>query len=380
MNFPVVGDADAYAAFGQSCANFIADVGVEGSSCYNPIRPVGILIYHAIPYLLSSEAVEQNYIVVLLNLLSLMVLLASLLVTFRNLVASADVSKHGFERLVESLIVGLVLALCVAYIPVRLSDLQSFAIFTSSLAILTQKNSRRKVLPMLVAGLMAGGAVLLKQNYIISIFFLVVFWVGFDFKEHLKTKFKYVFLYLLGVSLCLVQVAMVFQHSGALWFYEPKVMAGYDPVNAQPYVELVAYTDPIASAYVSRLQIELSEFQFIAVKFYEGITKFYLSVYLGKAPLEITPEVLEISEVKLIFMQFVLIFTALLTVATVFLKDKWVTILSFMTASSIFLSVAILHTENRYFLMTKIYCLLIMAVLLTRAVKNMRTSSGLLRE
>jgi hypothetical protein len=124
----------------------------------------------------------------------------------------------------------------------------------------------------------------------------------------------------------------------------------------------------------------LSELQFIAVKFYEGITKFYLSVYLGKAPLEITPEVLEISEAKLVFMQFVLIFTALLTVATAFLKDKWITILSFMTASSIFLSVAILHTENRYFLMTKIYCLLIMAVLLTRTVKNMRTSRGLLRE
>jgi len=49
MNFPVVGDADAYAALGQSCANFIAHAGAD-ASCYNGIRPIGIVIYHAIPF------------------------------------------------------------------------------------------------------------------------------------------------------------------------------------------------------------------------------------------------------------------------------------------------------------------------------------------
>lgn len=369
MNFPVVGDADAYAALGQSCANFIAHAGAD-ASCYNGIRPIGIVIYHAIPFLLSGERVEQNYIAVLLNLLSLMVLLASLLVVFRTLCERSCGPRHWFERLAEIAIVGVVLVLCVAYIPVRLSDLQSFALFTASLAVLTQKGNRHKVWPVIIAGLMAGIAVLLKQNYVICIFFLVIFWICFDLKEHLQSRFKYAFFYLLGVSVCLVQVAMVFYHSGNLWFYEPKMMAAYDPSNAQPYVELIAYTDPSGSAYLSRLPAELSAFQFVAVKFYEGIAKFYFSVYLGKAPFEKTPEVLVISEAKLVYMQFVLCLTALLTVAIAFLKNKWLSILSFMTTSSIFLTVTALHTENRYFLMTKVYCLLILAVVLTGVVKR----------
>ncbi|VVN03228.1 hypothetical protein PS655_03452 [Pseudomonas fluorescens] len=154
-------------------------------------------------------------------------------------------------------------------------------------------------------------------------------------------------------------------------------MAVYDSINYQPYVELVAYTDPIRSAYVSKLASEVTQFQFVAVKFYEGMMKFYWPVYIGKAPFDITPEVLVISEAKLFYMQLTLVLMGIATLLTAFFKNKWIAVVSFMTTASIFLTTVILHTENRYFLMTKIYLILMLAVVFVRLVnKYVKRSSA----
>lgn len=370
MDFPVFGDADGYVGLGKNCADFIMSEGVASSSCYDSIRPVGIAVYYAIPFLLTNDPVEQNYITVLLNVACLFVLVASLLVLFRNLSGAASTQKTLANYIGEATIVASTLVLCVAYIPVRLSDIQGFAFFVASLAIISDENGRKNVGALITAGVLAGFSVLMKQNYVASIFFLVLFWFCFDFKNQIQSKFKYVFLYLVGVSICLIQVVLVYHKTGTFWFYDLKAMEYFAPTNAQPYIELVAYTDPAKNAYVSQLQTELSALQFTAVKFYEGMTKFYWSVYLGRAPLDVTPIAITIEGAKLFYMQLILFIVALVTLATSFFKNKWISVISLMTISSSFLTAAILHTENRYYLMTKVFFILILAVVLVKVVKN----------
>lgn len=371
MDFPVLGDADGYTALGKSCADFIMGAGAATSSCYDPIRPIGISIYQAIPFLMTSDTVEQNYITVLLNVACLIILIASLLVLFRNLSGATPGQKSWADYAGEAAIVALTLVLCVAYIPVRLSDIQGFAFFVASVAIISNENSRTDFRALIAAGLMAGVSVLMKPNYVASIFFLVFFWFCFDFKGQIEARFKHIFLYLIGVSICLIQVALVYKDAGVFWFYDPKTMEVFIPTNAQPYLELVAYTEPVKSSYVSQLQTELSALQFTAVKFYEGVSKYYWSVYLGKAPLDVTPITVTIDSAKLIFMQVILFVVALVTLATAIFKNKWISVVCFMTTASTFLTAVMLHTENRYYLLTKVFFILVLAVLLVRASKKL---------
>ncbi|WP_348969954.1 hypothetical protein [Pseudomonas atacamensis] len=371
MDFPVFGDAASYSDFGKACADYIVHAG-EGvtTSCYNAVRPTGIMVYHAIPFLLTSDPVEQNHIAVLMNLMSLMVLMVSLLVIFKNLSGAVPGRNTWANCLGGAAVVLFTLILCVAYIPIRMSDIQSFACFSASVAILSSEESRRHSGVLFMAGLMAGVSVLLKQNYVVSIFFLVFFWCCFDLKNHFAVKFKYVFAYLVGVSVCLIQVAAVYYHSGVPWFYEPKAMAVYDIVNSQPYVELVAYTIPTKNSYVSYLPAEVTAFQYVAVKFYEGISKFYWSVYLGQFPAGIAPQVVVVSHAKMLYMQLVMVIIALATLATIYFKNKWIAVFSLMTTASIFLSSILLHTEHRYFLMAKVYFIVLLAIIFVKFVSK----------
>lgn len=370
MDFASFGDADGYRMLGQSCADFIVQREGMVGSCYHAIRPVGILVYSSIPFLLSKDPLEQNYIAVLMNLIFLMLLITSLVVAFKNLSGSGPDENRWASYLGGTAIVTLTLILCVAYIPVRLSDIQSLACFTASTAILSSESNRRHWGALLVAGVMAGFSVLLKQNYVVSIFFLAFFWCCLDFRAHLESRLKYVLLYLIGASFCLVQVAAVYYHSGEPWFYESAAMAGFAPSNHQPYVELVAYTDPIQTAYLSKLQGEVSPFQFVAVRFYEGMMKFYLAVYSGRAPLDITPEILVFSAAKLLCMQLLMAVMAVATLLTALFKNKWIAVISYTATASIFLSTTILHTENRYFLTVKVYLVLVLAVVFVRFVNK----------
>lgn len=370
MDFPVLGDADVFAALGKSCADLLMNTGDISSSCYDSIRPVGIVLIHALPFLMTNDIIEQNYITILFNMIFLCVLVKSILVLFRNFTGVSAGGQRWVEHIGEAAIVAVALVLCVAYVPVRLSDIQGFSLFMASVAVLSTENDRKNSAALVSAGLLAGIAVLMKQNYVVPIFFLVVFWFCFDFKDHVAGKFKHLFLYLSGTAVCLIQVAVVYSKAGVLWFYDPKAMEIFAPANAQPFVELIAYTDPVIGSYISQLQVELSSLQYIALKFYDGIMKFYWSVYLGKAPFEETPVVINITVAKLIVVQTFLFAAVLLTCATAFFKNKWMSIVSFMAMFSTLLSATLAHTENRYYLMIKIIFVLMSLVAVVNLSKT----------
>ncbi|MHB2247720.1 hypothetical protein ACX64O_12685 [Pseudomonas fitomaticsae] len=375
MDFPSVGDAITYRVFGETCAAYFLNPDTAPYNCYNGIRPVGIMIFQALPFLFTSDPVKADYISLFLNILCLIVIIKSVVVIFRNLNDSMEGKQHKTEKLLETGLVILTALLCTAYIPVRSSDIQSLAFFVSSIAIVSNKNHGQHFGMLILAGVLAGISVLLKQNYVASIFFLVFFWVISDFRNLLENRFKRIFGFLLGSSVCLVQVAFVFHNSaeGTLWFYEPKYMETYAEGNAQPYVELIAFSKPVPGAYLTTLQERVSTLDFIAIRFYEGVSKFYWTMYANYAPTDDEPVNLFMSAARILFIKLMVFLSLAGCLATYCFKNKWLFIISFTALASGIMTASIMHTENRYYVMTK----LLYALVAVAAVNLLMKKNGL---
>jgi hypothetical protein len=357
MDFPALGDADAYAAFGQHCAAFLAGSTAKTAGCYNAVRPVGINVYHAIPYLLTKDDIAARYIALLMNTLCLTLLVCACV----KLVGSS-VIKRREVRLLNSLWVGCVAlvvgALTIGFVPVQLSDLPAASLFVAGLAILREERFRTDRIRLLIAGLLCGTAALLRQNYIVPMFFLVVAWFVVLGRGSFKAAAKSVSWYLCGCSIVLIQVLLVFHQSGTVWFYEPWALKVYAHAHQQPYVELVAYTQPVKSAYAPRLSSHVAEFQFWLIRLYEGVAKFYWAVYSGVAPLEKTPEVLVVTPRRLALAYG--LFACLLGTAAgaLLLKNKWLTALVMSSFLHALFIAATNQTENRHYLYYKLVLLI----------------------
>lgn len=369
MNFPTGSDADAYTIFGKACADFLENNDAI-SSCYNGIRPIGIMFYQAIPYLLTDDPVSLTYITFLLNVICLLVLLASVLFLFRNLNNSTSTPRGKIDIFGEGTVLLFTLIMCIGYVPLRLSDIQSLSFFIASLSIISNQDYREKTAPLLIAGLLAGISVLLKQNYIVSIFLVTVMWTVFNFRLKTENKLKPIILYLIGTSICLLQVAAVYYHSGIMWFYEPKLMEVYEYGNKQPYVELVAYTLPANGAYLTQLQETVSSLEFIAIRFYEGFAKFYWAVYVGEAPFDVSPVALTFTKIKWFYIQAIVLLVVIATIATTFVKNKWLPLVAYVGVGTGLITAAMMHTENRYYILTRILCVVVAAVIAVSWLKK----------
>ena len=63
MNFPQFGDAGIYSEIGAACASPLTSAqGSAFSSCYSPIRPVGMVALTTLPFLVSRDPVEVAYV------------------------------------------------------------------------------------------------------------------------------------------------------------------------------------------------------------------------------------------------------------------------------------------------------------------------------
>src|SRR6187397_775020 len=134
MNFPSFGDADTYAQLGRSCADAITGPGRVFEGCYHPIRPVASAGLMAIPYLVTSDPVDADYVMLGLNVVffaAVVIALAATLIPDRSLLADRPrrallLAGGAFAVLLPNL---------VAHIPVRLGDVPSLAAFMGALAI-----------------------------------------------------------------------------------------------------------------------------------------------------------------------------------------------------------------------------------------------------
>src|SRR5262245_20481312 len=70
MDFPSFGDAAGYSQAGAACAAALTGgAGGAFAACYDPIRPLGIVAWSTVPYLLARDPVNVAYVSLALNIL-----------------------------------------------------------------------------------------------------------------------------------------------------------------------------------------------------------------------------------------------------------------------------------------------------------------------
>lgn len=364
MDFPFLGDATTYMDLGQSCAHYLTTPSAPVNGCYNPIRPLGIALYFAVPFLFTRDLVTANYLTLLMNLLFFGLLLSSGFTLINRF--SADLSWLPYGRSINRMKLIIFMAgaliLSIGFLPVRLSDHQSLALFMASVALLSSNGDIPKKTTALMAGLLAGAAVLLKQNYAVATVFLVLSWLAICGRGRFRDITAPAFWFCVGAALGLLQIVWVYYHGGVPWLYEPAAMETYAPSNRQPVVELIAYSTPIKSAYVSTLVNPVSDFEYFATKFFHGIGKFYWAVYSGEAPLETSPEKLDYSGSAMLKFEGIYLITAAVCFASLVFKNRWLAIFVITSFLSVSISTAIAHTESRYFYFFRVACIIYVIV------------------
>ncbi|CAE6888079.1 hypothetical protein R69927_04651 [Paraburkholderia domus] len=369
MDFPSFGDASQYLELSHACAHSISGVAGPGTGCYHPYRPIGIVLYYALPFLFTDDQVMVSYLTLLMNLLLLLLLLVSGLALIRQF-AHANRPRITRDTPVPQLdsvvfVVGT-LVLSIGFLPVRLSDHQSLALFMASVALLSASGGQPKKSTALIAGVLAGSAVLFKQNYAVAVTFLLVSWLAVFGKKEFRLAIVPACWFAVGASFGLLQIIWVYCHTGVPWLYDPVAMRAFAPTNQQPAVELVAYSIPELGSYVEQLAHPVSGFEYFATKFYLGLTKFYWSVYLGVSPADNqTPQLVSFSKLRMMMFEVVFFFTAFLSFASLACRQRWLAVLVITAFCSTALSVVMAHMESRYFYFLRI-AYLIYAIVLVR--------------
>ncbi|MDB5896000.1 MAG: hypothetical protein JWQ88_3531, partial [Rhodoferax sp.] len=238
---------------------------------------------------------------------------------------------------------------------VGLADHQSLALFMAAFAVLATRAFQPGAGAAAVSGLLAGCAVLLKQNYVIAVALLLLLLVVSGrlggVRQPVRQVVRVVLYFLLGFSVVLVQIFVTYKFAGILWLYEPAGLARFNVSNMQPVVELVAYSGPKGgSAYLSSLDRPVSAFAYFSTKFYHGVSRFYWAVYLGKPPFDTTPVVLHYTDARLLRFELMFLATVLVASASLFLKSRSMFMLVMTGLAFTCVSTAMGHTEYRYFL------------------------------
>jgi hypothetical protein len=362
MDFPAFGDAHGYLGGGALCAQSIQGDQFDLHACYSSLRPVGILLYYAIPFLLTSDEVTVSYLALALNIIFFLVLWVSVRSVLKQQAGYGNSGPFARKVFEAALLLGI-LACCVPFIPVRLADHQSLALFMAGFALLATRDFQPSAPVAFGSGVLAGCAVLLKQNYVVAVAVLVVLLVSTRWWARGRLPMRPVLFFALGSSIMLVQVVLTYRFAGVPWFYEPAALEQFASSNRQPAVELLAYSVPKHAAYLSSLDREVSALAYFSTKFYHGISRFYWSVYLGKPPFDTTPVLLTYSDARLLAFQAAFIATALFAAASVVLRNRSMFVLVMTALATTCVGTAMAHTEYRYFLFFRVAMLAYMVEL-----------------
>lgn len=186
-------------------------------------------------------------------------------------------------------------------------------------------------------------------------------------KFKLRTfNIKLFLIFFLGYLPALFQFLWVWLHIGDLWAYDRGFMAVYGLVNNPPYVEMIVFTIPSTSAYNTAIADQsMDAFSFFCVKLFKGFFSYYPAVYLGNAPYDDQPYLIQINYVLLfkIYFSFIGIFiTTVFGVLKGTDKQGMLIILGFVIC---IFTAWFGHVESRYFILPRIlYCCFIFMFLM----------------
>lgn len=357
--YPIFGDSANYTSYGKAFAKNIQHTNliIALKNTSSAIRPWGMIVYSSLPFLFSDDLILNNYIMLLLNIISAMVILLVLLSWIETS------SSFSLEKAAYAIWISLCL---VPFIPILMSDMISLMFFFIAIEYirrieLTQLEKKQSISleqgsNIFVSGLCFALASALKQNYLLySLIYIVAFFfinLSYIFKKNTRKTILYLIsLFTLGFSVVLIQFFYIYYQYGVFWAYDPANLATYAPANQPPFVELIAYSSPTISAFISHIDHSVSMTMFYMIKFYTGMSKLYLPIYHGEAPISISIKLLTIDVIKIYgFFTFFCISTYIL-----YKKHKPTLQTLITSAFLIALFTAIHgHTENRYYLYPRI--------------------------
>ncbi|MFM0363702.1 hypothetical protein [Paraburkholderia sediminicola] len=367
MDFPSIGDARQYLDVATACAHYLSGSSDPGATCYHAYRPIGIVLYYTIPLLFTDDPILVSYITLFQNLLFLLLLIQAGLTLLRRFSAIEGDAPSSVAlsspRIGNVVFVTLTTLFSISFIPVRLSDHQSLALFLTSFCLLSADGLRPSKGKAFWAGILAGVAILMKQNFAVSAVLIVPLWLALVGRRDLKAALPPLICFCAGASLGFVQILWVYLHSGVPWLYDTRAMAIFDPSNRQPAVELAVYMDPVPFSYFSKLVTQVPAFQYFATKFYIGLSKFYWAVYAGRPPADALAPIINYTHAEVTGTKIVFLLVALLSFASVATGQPWLAVLVITAFCSVSLNMAIAHVENRYFYFLRVAYVIYFVVL-----------------
>ena len=350
MNFPSFADTDGFLGLGQTCYQALVGPASIFEGCYDSIRPLGIALFYAIPFAISLDPVTVSYLVLGMHIIIFLIMCFSVNSVFER-------ERHFFLSPINPLwflmISAIVLVFALPVIPVALSDLSSATSFMLAVAILFR--SRVSGTAAFSAGLLFGFACLLRQYYFAFTALAVLSFVVCMREEFKSMSLRTIALFFLGCSFALLQFLWVWLHTGKLWVYDSSVASFDLYVNKAPYVEMIIYSIPINSAYVTSIGNEiLDPFSFFCLKLLKGFYSLYPAVYLGHAPLQSEPQIISVDNMLLFKAYAGFLFLLLGTVGAMYrnLPHYRAVLLLALLMSVMFAVIG--HVESRYFLLPKI--------------------------
>ena len=285
MDFPDFGDTDSFRQIAHVCTEGINNGLSPLDACYNTIRPIGAGLYYSLGGWVGLDSIEWKYFYLLLNIFWIYVVSLGTIYAFRsNSRKTKDVILPGIY-----VIPVLVILSYAGHVPVPLTDLPGIGIFMAGFILwLYVKNNVSDYLGFFVFGLFVALATYIKQNYIALGAFIFVAYFFVDIARNWNTvnlkanayRNAYRGLFCVaGVSIVLFQVYAVYINSGDIWLYEKSAMQYY--ATSRPVYELVAYSLPFESAYLARLEQDVSLFTYFCLKMYKGLFQFTVPIYMG---------------------------------------------------------------------------------------------------
>jgi hypothetical protein len=283
MNFPSFGDAEAYAQLGRTCADAIAGPGAVFEGCYHPIRPAGIALLMAVPYLATDDPVDAAYVALALNVVffaGVVACLAAALVGDRALLEG----RPRREAALAAAAFAVLLPNLVAHLPIRLGDLPPLAAFMAALLVAVRTaagswSGRPLLRRYLICGAVCSIAVLLNVRYFAYAFILLGSLLALDGNAR-GSRLRCAAAFVVGMAPVAVQVLNVFLHTGQLGLYDREFMRDFP--HREYGVEAVFATIPDRTAYMVRVAGEISRLDVVVLRLFRGLFGFEWAVYHGE--------------------------------------------------------------------------------------------------
>jgi hypothetical protein len=375
MDFPSFGDATFYASAGRACAEALTtEGGSPFAACYDRMRPIGIVAWSTLPFLVARDPVDVAYATLALNV----VLLAAVHAAFVRLLSMDPALRGGplSPRAWSWVVFVPALLLLVPHLPVTLSDLPSLAAFLPALLmaarILHDPAGGPRTRRYFVLGLLVCGAALVRQHYLAFGAFLLAATLWLDAAPW-RERARCVAAFAAGLAPLALQVANVYAHSGEVWLYERSSVAEtFGRPNKHLIIEALFYSTPQPGGFMVKLTEARSWPTVIVLRLFSGLFKFQWAVYQGRIPPALewwTPTAFELARA----------FTAVLGWAalTVYTALRGPLSLRLLNGTALLSALVVPafgvgHSEPRYFLFPRLVLAVTAAYWLARAARARR--------